>query len=984
MIIKLLILILTIMSYNSYSQEISSSGKEFYFAFPPNFHTNIFSDSDRLSLADSLYVFIAAEEATSGYIEVNDIFGNSKTFTFNITNPDEIYTIANSFWDFEMISYKFVKDYDRFDDENSHPLRNTNHNEVVSNLSWHLVSEKDVTVTIMNQATKSSDGTLLFPVNSLGKNYIVAAYNSNFSSRASTPSQFILIGTEDNTDITITPSTKTQKLKGQIQRVILNKGETYLVQSEVGNDIIDLTGTIVYADKNIVVIGSQLRAKVPIEREGDSRDHLLSQNIPIDKWGKSAFSIPFVQKNFENRLGEDVTRIIAAYDNTEVFVNGNLVKTLSKGEYYDIFDSNPLNITSNNVISVVQYCKSQASSAYFLKIGDPFMMIVPPKEQYLKKYKTISPSTTETERSGWSYRESTVFTEHYINVVIENDFKNTLKINGVLVTNQTWNNVPNSTFSYAQIRVSPGTKLVEADTTFGITSYGYGVANSYGYVGGLGLKNLENKAPTIASISDCYEINGTVTDENLEEISILDDTNINFTQNINADSSLGTFKASLIDKYQDGEFTLTTSDKSGEEVIETYQIKGFTFSIDTVNSLINENYKYPDNKNFCKKYTVKNYGIFDKRIDNLELRGDVGLFTVDYTFPMNLKAGEEATIEICFDTKDKLGEYKLELDLKTDCEQEERINLNIDVNKDSEAPRVLANASDCDRSINLSITESDDFDYGIKEFRVIESLNIEVINKKNNTFNMDYTFQVIDPYQDALISIEVEDSAGFVNTFERVIPGHTLGFGEENQRSASVDFGNITKNFNDCYLLPIYNYGDYAITYYNYNLINNEEFSIPFSQFPLTILPKDSVKLELCLSSPNLGILELDTLVLNALCIDTKIPMESFIIREINETNSKCNLKLVLKEKAKFEGFGDVYPNPVQNQLNIELSSIFESDLKYYILDLNGNIVDQNTIKIGQGLFILEIDVTNLNNGTYDIIFEFEKQRITRKFIINK
>ena len=982
MILKLLIFILTIMSYNSYSQEITSSGKEFYFAFPPNYHTNIFESSTRLSRGDSLYVFIATEEATKGYIEVNDIFDNSQTFTFNITNPDEVYAIAKSFWDFEMISYKFVKDFDRYDDENGHPLRNTNHNEEVSKLSWHLVSEKDVTVTIMNQATYTSDGTLLFPVNSLGKDYIVAAYYSHNISNGSTPSQFVIIGTEDNTDITIFPSSPTQKLKNQTQRVILNKGETYLVQSEIDNGN-DLTGTIVNADKNIVLIGGQLRAKAPIERDGESRDHLISQNIPIDKWGKSAFSIPFVQRGSNSsRLGKDIIRVISAKDNTEIFVNGVSTIILDKGQFYDIFENKALNISSNNSISVVQYKKSLFSDNF--ELSDPFMMIIPPKEQYLKKYKTISPSTTETQRRWWGFEENTVFTEHYINIVIENEFINTLKINGVLVTNQTWNNVPNSTYSYAQIRVSPGTKLVEADTTFGITSYGYGLANSYGYVGGLGLKNLENKTPTISSVLDCYEINGVIEDEMLESINILDETNINFTQNINADSSLGTFDAKLVDKYNDGEFTIIIKDTSGLEVSEKYQIKGFTFSVDTTNEVLIENYKYADNKNFCKKYTVKNYGMFDKTIENIELRGDVGLFTVDYNFPMNLKADEEVTIEICFDTKGKLGEYKLELDLITLCEQENRIQLTLDIDKDSKSPEILAKSSDCDRSINLSITESDIFDYGIKEFRIIDSLNIKVESKISNAFELDLDFTVIDPYQDAYLSVEVEDSAGFINSFERIIPGHTLGFGDNQERSSEINFGNIIKNNSDCYLLPIYNYGNYAITYFNYTLPDNQEFSIPFSQFPLTILPKDSVKLEICVNSQNLAELELDTLILNSLCIDTKIPMESFIIQEINKTNSKCNLQIILKESTEFKGVSEVYPNPLQNQLNIDIASLYEGELIYYILDLGGNIVVKNTINITQGMFKLEIDITELKNGAHDIIIEFEGQRIIRKFIVNK
>ena len=48
---------------------------------------------------------------------------------------------------------------------------------------------------------------------------------------------------------------------------------------------------------------------------------------------------------------------------------------------------------------------------------------------------------------------------------------------------------------------------------------------------------------------------------------------VSFSSLISADSSLGTFNAKLVDKYQDGEFTVTTKDIAGFESTENYQIK---------------------------------------------------------------------------------------------------------------------------------------------------------------------------------------------------------------------------------------------------------------------------------------------------------------------------------------------------------------------------------------------------------------------------
>lgn len=995
-----LISLLTIFTYNSYSQEITSAGKEFVFAYPPNYHTFVFNNDARVSKSDSLYVFIAAEEPTVGYVEVNDIYGASKTFNFNISDPSKVYVFAQSFWDYEMISYKFEVEYDRFHYSNGHPLRNTHHNEKVTKLSWKVVTDKDVNVTIQNQSLKSTDATLLFPVNSLGKNYIVASYiTHNTFNAGDTPSQFVIVATEDNTNITIRPSVRTVQNGRAVQQIVLNAGETYLVQSDMDNGI-DLTGTEINSDKNIAVFGSQMRARVPHNKSGQSRDFLIAQNLPTSVWGKSAFSIPFVQISQEVLTSLDLTRIIAGEDNTDVYINGILRRNLDKGEYFDIENDEAMYITSNKIISVVQYKKSQRSLDTETNIADPFMMINPPVEQFLDKYKIISPNTEEIVTNQFnnpvftngSPRKRIVFSEHYINVVIPDNFKNTLKINGAIAVNIDWNNVPTTNFSYAQIKVNQGTNVISADTTFGIYSYGYGDANSYGYVGGLGLKDIEEikRGILLSSNPDCFEVTGSIVDtlnpnKKLDVvISEENNSNINFTTSFNQNQSLINYKASLIDKYQDGRMKLVIEDDLGNKIEKDIIIPGFTVSVNdtiAVNDIVKN---IPNFRPYCTNYTIENYGGFEQTIDDFEFLGDVGLFTTNLTFPLTLNPGDKIDFEVCFDAIGRTGQHEISISLVSSCIKEERIKQMLFVGGDNKEPEISAIFDNCDRDIQLQVTELDDFDFGIKEVRLIDSVNITFNSTMFDSKDMTLNFKVIDPYKDSYISIEIEDSSGLVSSFERIIPGHTLEFGENRERTTNIQLGNVLKSSKNCFKIPIYNYGLYPITYENYRLINNDIFSVPLSQFPLTIYPNDSNYIEICMTSNDLGELELDTLFLEALCIETAIPMEGFIIRDIKEANSKCDLKVIIKEKVDFEGFGEVFPNPVSDKLNIEISSVFEGDLKYYILDNSGTIIDVNTIKIGQGLFILEIDVSNLINGNYTIVFEFETSRISRKFIVNK
>jgi hypothetical protein len=991
--IKLLILILTFIQSFSYSQDITSAGKEFYFAFPPNFHQNLYSNYNSLRLGDSLHIFITSDKITKGYIEANDIFGASRTFNFEIRDPNQLTKISVAFWDFEMMSFDFNGNLDRFNNQWGNPLRGQNNNEKVSNLSWHLVSEDDVSVSILNQAKYSSDGTLVFPLNSLGKEYIVAAYYAhNQINTQPTPSQFVIIATEDNTAITITPNCPTQFFKNSIQTIILNKGETYLVQSEV-SDNYDLTGTYIKSDKNIAVIGSQLRAKVPINGIGISRDHLISQNLPVDKWGKTAISIPFKTAFQNTSTGLDITRIISSSNNSEIYINKNLYTTLNSSEFIDIPSEEPLYIESNNPICVIQYKKSQSVNNNDFGQSDPLMLILPPVIQFNDSYKLINPNIQEVIINNFgvpTQRRNNVYNSHYINVVIENNAFGSLRLNGNIVIAD-WYEVPNTKYLYAQIEVQSGTNEVTADAPFGVFCYGYGTVDSYGFIGGLKLNIIDLNPPIISAIEDCFKVNGFISDTligdmGIQSVIFSDDDNVELSYFLNDSEVIGEFEARLIDKYQDGRFTIKVIDKNGFETEERYEIKGFTLEVNQANDIIEENLKLNNQSTYCFNYTLNNYGDFTQIIEDIEMSGTIDNFSINLTFPIELNAGSEINFEVCFDSEYQSGNYDLTLTLLTDCDKEDIIYLNIETAADSYPPQILADYNNCDRDIILEIYENNDFDSGVKEFNVIDSLNI-TLNRilEDNILNLlKYEIKVIDPYQDAYILIQVEDSSGLISYFERTIPGHTLVFGENQERTTEVKFGNAIKGKNNCILLPIYNYGNFPITYHNYDLNNNNQFSIPTSQFPLTILPQNSINLEVCLLSDNIGFIENDIITLNTLCINTDIPLEAFIVREINQANSKCDLQLIIKEDIDFDGFGEVFPNPVSNLLNIELASLYDGNLKYYILDISGNILIQNTINVEQGLYILTIDVSTLNNGSYNIIFEFGNNRNSRKFVIQK
>lgn len=72
-----------------------------------------------------------------------------------------------------------------------------------------------------------------------------------------------------------------------------------------------------------------------------------------------------------------------------------------------------------------------------------------------------------------------------------------------------------------------------------------------------------------------------------------------------------------------------------------------------------------------------------------------------------------------------------------------------------------------------------------------------------------------------------------------------------------------------------------------------------------------------------------------------------------------------------------IYPNPAKNILNVWANN-FLSIGRFEIIDVLGKTIKSNTSQLG----ITNIDISNLSNGLYTIIFITKQGNITKKFIV--
>lgn len=395
--------------------------------------------------------------------------------------------------------------------------------ENVYDLGIEVIAEDDISIYGYSHEGKSSDGWLILPKESLGQHYIVSSQRNSLNYPKGwldlfRPRSSMVIGaTEDNTAITfkLAAVSQTGRLKkDSVYSIILNRGELFPIMARDSgfyvdvewkywddNDTVwrggidriynrvdpngdpDLTGSEVWSDKPVFVYGGHERACSPdaweldISRNiytsatGISRDHLTEQMPPVELWGNEFFVMSSYDRGTTRPTGGDVVRVMSAYDNTVVSVNGVAVAVVNANKYYQFMSGEIAHIETSQPALVVKFMQSMKDLEDG-SLGDPDMTIVPPV------------SNLSTAYTLPVVNNNLVFRELLLNVLVHDKGIPSLKINGrapqvrgkkIAGTDYTW---------YHGEWGSPGEWRIECDLPCYAESYGYGDADSYTFAGG--------------------------------------------------------------------------------------------------------------------------------------------------------------------------------------------------------------------------------------------------------------------------------------------------------------------------------------------------------------------------------------------------------------------------------------------------------------------------------------------------------------------
>ena len=370
----------------------------------------------------------------------------------------------------------------------------------IDNKGIHVIAENEITVYGLNHKPFSTDAFLGLPVDVSGKEYLVMS-NSTYSPNSSTSSVFGVVATMDNTEVTIVPSSNTKnRTAGVPYQITLQKGETYQLAADVF--FADLTGSIITSNNPISVFSGHTCGNEPLFTDGC--DHMIEQIPPVTTLGKSFVTVPLA-----TRRAGDVFRIVATEDDTNVSVNGNNgyaeIFSLDKGEFKILnVPSNVYSkIESNHAILVAQLSKGQRSDNV---PSDPFLMLVPPIEQFQNHYKVSTPVTG--------------FDKHFINLAVPIYQKDKIELDGSFLDPSIFTDIPGSAHAGAQVEVDEGMHNITGELPFVAFMYGFGSFESYGYPGGHSLASVEQvRSINLDLVEEAqqgitYCFNATVKDDN--------------------------------------------------------------------------------------------------------------------------------------------------------------------------------------------------------------------------------------------------------------------------------------------------------------------------------------------------------------------------------------------------------------------------------------------------------------------------------------
>ena len=436
-------------------------------------------------------LWITTKESTSVNFTVSTIFGQLAS---DVARPGEI-TYVN-------IPIGFVV----FDSSNPQDTTDSLYKGI------HIKAEgkRRIVVFGQNEEVASNDAYLALPVISrpAGSTYeyiAASVYGDQGNIQEAKDSVALIIGTENDTQIIVEPAPQLTvgilhslaPFAGRFfpifsvrqRTVTIQRFQTFYLQVR-GQDI---SGTRIIANKPISFFSGHECANVPLMSE--PCDILIEQVPPVDTWGTEVVTIPLITRS------ADTIKVFASQASTTVSVTRTDISsgmvtsdpsfTLDRNGFRELVISDYTLIQSNNPIGVFQFSRSYTTDNVL--DSDPFMMWVPPCEQYRDSF-AVAPAPFDPSIEGTV--EGRVAYVNYINIAVKAEYFNAsmITINNNPINASDFSAIrrsDNSIWDYgAQLALDERAQVIrhqDPNAALSVTIYGFSNQQSWGCTGGTGL-----------------------------------------------------------------------------------------------------------------------------------------------------------------------------------------------------------------------------------------------------------------------------------------------------------------------------------------------------------------------------------------------------------------------------------------------------------------------------------------------------------------
>ncbi len=356
------------------------------------------------------------------------------------------------------------------------------HSVFITGGSFRLLSDQPVIV--QQQAPLfspwSSDSGLLVPDHALGLEYVIASYPAVFE-----PSYFTVVALEDRTRLRWTPPVDSAGnglpipfvAAGETGEVLMLRGDSLRIGASALMQpdplLRDLSGTIVWADKPIAVVGSSRCAQVgggaPTANIAQC-DHLYEPMMPLATWGRHYIGAPAPSW----QQGPGVWRVYAGDDGVTVQVESSVVVPpvvlQARGDFAEVkVDGAAVSFTGDGPFMPVYYLSSGGDAG---DLGDPSMVQMAPVEQYQRRY---------------AFSTGIDFDGHAVQIVRPIGGA-PVQIDGAFIDDF---EVTVGGYELAEIELAEGSHVASSEAPFGLLSLGYSQGSSYAHLAGVGLASQD-------------------------------------------------------------------------------------------------------------------------------------------------------------------------------------------------------------------------------------------------------------------------------------------------------------------------------------------------------------------------------------------------------------------------------------------------------------------------------------------------------------